>query len=149
MTPPPRPAAIPDARHLRLFFHDIIRPIDEHVPPADEHVLGILDFVQRWDRRAPLLIHCWAGISRSTAAAFMTACALNPAVDEALIAEALRAASPTATPNPLMVQIADDLMGRGGRMITAIDDIGIGEMATEGRPFRLDIPGASRRGSGV
>ena len=36
--------------------------------PDDEHVERLVDFVRGWDRAAPLVIHCYAGISRSTAA---------------------------------------------------------------------------------
>ena len=64
-----------------------------------------------WDRAAPLLIHCFAGVSRSTAAAFIAACALSPRRDEGEIARALRAASPTATPNARLVALADATLG--------------------------------------
>ena len=59
-----------------------------------------------------MLIHCFAGVSRSTAAAFIAACALAPNRDEATIARALRAASPTATPNARLVALADAALGR-------------------------------------
>jgi len=84
-------------------------------------------------------VHCWAGISRSTAAAFVSVCALRPQRDEREIAKALRSVSPTATPNPRIVAFADGLLGRKGRMIAAIDEIGRGESAAEGVPFRLDL----------
>ena len=67
-------------------------------PPSEAHVADLLDFVGKWDRTAPMVIHCYAGISRSTAAAFITLCALNPATPETLIARRLREASPSATP---------------------------------------------------
>ncbi len=66
--------------------------------PADSHVRELLEFVGGWDRAAPLLIHCFAGVSRSTAAAFISACALAPRRDEGEIALALRAASALARP---------------------------------------------------
>jgi len=84
-----------------------------------------------------MLIHCWAGISRSTAAAFTALCLLRPSTDEEQIAWELREASPSATPNRLIVQLADDVMGRGGRMVRAIEKIGRGEEAYEGTPFVL------------
>ena len=61
---------------------DITEAADGFTPPAAAHINTTLDFVRRWDRRAPLVVHCFAGISRSTATAFMAVCALNPERDE-------------------------------------------------------------------
>ncbi|WP_372424157.1 tyrosine phosphatase family protein [Salinarimonas chemoclinalis] len=138
-TPPSRPAAIAADRHLTLFMSDIVEPMDGHVLPGVEHVAPFLDFVRAWDRAAPMVIHCWAGISRSTASAFVAACALAPERDEAAIARALRAASPMATPNRRIVAVADDLLGRRGRMVDAVAAIGRGADAWEGVPFGLAL----------
>ena len=46
----------------------------------------MIRFVETWDGQTPMLIHCWAGISRSTASAFITACLHNPDADEEEIA---------------------------------------------------------------
>jgi predicted protein tyrosine phosphatase len=107
------------------------------VHPTGAHVRAILDFARNWDRRAPLLIHSYAGISRSPAAAFMTACALDPATEERAIAEALRAATPTASPNLLMDRHTDALLGRAGRMEAAIQVIGHDERAAHTLHFDL------------
>jgi predicted protein tyrosine phosphatase len=86
------------------------------------------------------VIHCWAGVSRSTAAAFITACALAPERPEAEIADALRAASPMATPNARLVAVADEMLGREGRMIAAVGRIGRGADVTfENEPFELRL----------
>jgi predicted protein tyrosine phosphatase len=138
-TPVRRPAAVIAENHLRLRLHDISEPLDGHIMPDEEHVADLLSFVHRWDRRAPLVVHCYAGISRSTASAFASVCALNPQRDEAGIALALRQASPTATPNIRIVSLADRLLGRQGRMIAAIEAIGRGAIAAEGTPFRLEL----------
>ena len=130
---------LPGRRHLRLDFSDIAEPLDGHLMPGAEHVDALLRFAADWDRAAPLLIHCYAGVSRSTAAAFAIACALQPRADEATLAGALRSASPTATPNPRIVALADDRLGRGGRMIAAISAIGRGAECFEGEPFRLEL----------
>ena len=74
---------------------------------TDEHVGRLIDFARGWDRSTPMVVHCFAGISRSTGAAFVAACALNPKRDEAEIARAIRSASPTAQPNTRIVGIAD------------------------------------------
>jgi len=134
-----RPTAIVAENHLWLRLHDISDPLDGYIIPDEEHIADLLKFVRRWDRRAPLVVHCYAGISRSTASAFASVCALNPDRDEASIAHALRRASPTATPNIRIVSLADRLLGRKGRMIAAIETIGRGALASEGTPFRLDL----------
>ena len=118
---------------------DIAAPMDGYVVPCDDHVGRLIAFVRGWDRTSPLVVHCFAGISRSTAGAYVAACALNPARDEMTIARALRRASATATPNTRIVSLADRMLGRDGRMVAAIDSIGHGVMAYEGHPFRLDL----------
>jgi predicted protein tyrosine phosphatase len=134
-----RPRTILEVNHLILGMDDISAPLDGYVMPGDEHVRRLIAFVLGWDRRKPMVVHCYAGISRSTAGAYVAACALNPRRDEAAIARELRHASPTATPNALIVSLADQMLGRAGRMVAAIDAIGRGEMAYEGVPFRLDL----------
>ena len=134
-----RPAAIMPENHLWLRLHDISEPLEGYIMPDEEHVGDLLNFVRGWDRRAPLVVHCYAGISRSTASAFAAVCALNPNRDEASVAQALRRASPTATPNIRIVSLADRLLGRQGRMIAAIETIGRGVLAMEADPFRLEL----------
>ncbi|MGO4836472.1 tyrosine phosphatase family protein, partial [Rhizobiaceae sp. 2RAB30] len=108
-------------------------------PPGRSHVGALLTFAQRWDRATPLVINCFAGISRSTAAAYIVAAALMPGRDEADLAQTLRKLSPSATPNLLLVGIADGLLQRDGRMVAAITAIGRGADAFEGKPFALPI----------
>ena len=134
-----RPNSILPTNHLVLGMDDIAEPADGFTHPAEEHVVGLIEFVRRWDRRAPLVIHCYAGISRSTAGAFISACALNPGRDEAAIAQAIRHSSPTAMPNAMLVSHADRVLGRNGRMIAAVRTLGPGRPAMEGEPFRLDL----------
>ncbi|MHA1164525.1 MAG: tyrosine phosphatase family protein [Alphaproteobacteria bacterium] len=132
-----RPPSIEPERHLRLVMNDISEPMMGLVPPNDSHVRELIDFVVDWDCHLPMLIHCWAGISRSTAAAFITMCALNPGINENHLAQTLRAASPTATPNKRLVLLADGLLKRDGRMNRAVEEIGRGKSTMEGIPFRL------------
>ena len=138
-TAPSRPAAIALDRHLFLPLSDIIEPTEGHVLPGEGHVRRLLHFAYSWDRAAPMLIHCFAGVSRSTAAAFISACALNPEREESEIARAIRAASPTATPNARLVALADIILVRRGRMNAAIAAIGRGEACMEGVPFSLPV----------
>ena len=134
-----RPQAVAPENHLWLRLHDISAPLDGYIMPGEEHVADLIRFVRGWDRRSPLVVHCYMGISRSTASAYATVCALNPRRDETSIAQALRRASPTATPNARIVSLADRLLGRDGRMIAAIEEIGRGDLTAEATPFRLDL----------
>jgi predicted protein tyrosine phosphatase len=107
------------------------------VAPDESTVKTILDFGAGWDESQPMLIHCWAGISRSSATAFILACERNPETPEQAIAQHMRAASPIANPNPRLVALADEMLNRQGRMADAIRAIGPGEMAMENFPFEL------------
>ncbi|WP_262031599.1 tyrosine phosphatase family protein [Microvirga sp. Mcv34] len=134
-----RPAGIAAERHLFIGVSDIVEPLEGYVLAGTEHIERLLAFVRAWGRESPLLFHCWAGISRSTAAAYITACALAPERREDEIALALRQASPSATPNARFVALADDLLDRRGRMVDAIRAIGRGAEAMEGTPFMLQL----------
>jgi len=137
--PVPTPAGIAPDRHLNLSFNDIVDPVEGLVPASEQHVEVFLAFIRDWDRQAPLVIHCWAGISRSTAGAYVAACALNPQADEYRLAALLRERSPSATPNARIVAMADKMLARDGRMIDAIRGIGRGANAFEGTPFIMPI----------
>jgi predicted protein tyrosine phosphatase len=134
-----RPESVLAANHLKVQMDDITEQIEGFVAPTETHIEQVLNFVRGWDRQAPLVIHCYAGISRSTASAFAAVCALNPHRDEIAIARQIRAASAIASPNRLIVSLADKVLGRNGRMLRALDEMGPGSMTTEGRPFHIDL----------
>ena len=134
-----RPDHILESNHLILGMDDITSEMDGYVTPCEEHVGRLLSFVRGWDRAKPLVMHCYAGISRSTAGAYVAACALNAERSELTIARELRGASTTATPNARLVSLADRMLGRDGRMVAAIESIGRGIVADEAEPFRLDL----------
>ncbi|MET0710110.1 MAG: protein-tyrosine phosphatase family protein, partial [Tardiphaga sp.] len=134
-----RPETVLEANHLRVQMDDITEHTEGFVAPNATHVAQVLDFIRGWDRQAPLVVHCYAGISRSTASAFAAACLLNPGRDERSIARQIRAASPIAQPNRLLVTLADRALGRDGRMVRALDEMGPGSMTVIGRPFRVDL----------
>ncbi len=138
-TPVPRLARIAPERHLFLAFNDISTPLPGMIVPTEAHVAELVSFARRWNHSGPLVIHCFAGISRSTAAAFIVQCAFAPDRDEATLAWDLRAASPSATPNSRLIALADRLFDRKGRMVDAIRAIGRGVDAFEGAPFALPL----------
>ncbi len=137
----PFPAlSLAQERHFRLEIHDIEAEMSGFDAVCDKRMRALLDFVGGWERDDPILVHCYAGISRSTATAYITACAHNPNADEEEIALALRAASPSASPNRRFVALADAELGRNGRMTRAIERIGRGASwfdIGEAQPFTL------------
>ena len=128
----------PFEQHLQLYFHDITEAKEGLIAPNADHIGAILDFTRGWSGARPLLVHCWAGISRSSAAAYMIACARSPG-HERDIADELRRRAPFATPNRLMVRLADEELQRSGRMVEAIDRIGRGADASQGSPYVLPL----------
>lgn len=136
MTPPD---TIDPAHYLSIRMSDIVTPLDGHILPGEEHVDALLAFVRAWPRERPLVIHCFAGISRSTAAALVAFCALNPEQDATEAARALRLASPSATPNLRFIEVADRRLGYHGRLVAATRAIGRGSDAFEGEAFMLPL----------
>lgn len=129
-TPPEGWAAFARARKLRLWFDDIDRPGHPwYIPPSEEHVADLLRFGEQIDH-GQVLVHCAAGISRSTASAFtLLTQALGPGSEMEALQHVYDIRSPTPNgdtihPNALLVQIADDLLGRGGAMRQALLEIG-------------------------
>lgn len=126
-------------RHLALEFNDIAAPREGYLEPQREHVDALLSFLQAWEGDAPMVLNCWMGISRSTAAAALALAALEPNPDPTAIAIRLRAAAPSATPNPLMIAHGDTALGLDGALSRAIAQIGRGAEAMTGTPFELTI----------
>jgi predicted protein tyrosine phosphatase len=138
-TEAPTCADLESGRHLVLQFHDVPCEMAGYIAPSRDIITAILAFGATWDQAAPLLVHCWAGVSRSTAAAYILCCDKTGPGREDEIAAEMRRASPFATPNPMMVALADGMMGRGGRMTAAIAAIGRGAACTEGRAFDVAL----------
>ncbi len=133
------PAGIEAAHHLRVGVNDVSEVEAADVPPSEHHVSQIIAFAREWPADAPLLVHCWAGISRSMAAAYIALCDRLGSGSETPIAQALRFRAPHAYPNSLMVSLADRALGREGRMIHAINMIGRGRIVAEGECVELPL----------
>lgn len=132
------PEGIHPDRHLQVGINDIAEPMDGMVCPDEAVVRRLIDFGETWDESAPMIVHCWAGISRSTASAFTLACARNPHAEEMKIAQALRRLAPHAYPNRRIIALADDMLGRAGRMVDAVEAMGSNSFVSMGTPF--DFP---------
>jgi predicted protein tyrosine phosphatase len=124
--PPARPAGMPTARPLRVEIDDVCEGRDGVICPGETHVAELVGFLARRAPRETVLLHCWAGISRSTAAA-LVALVLESRGREREAADRLRAAAPHAQPNRRVVELADRLLGREGRLVAALDAMGPAE----------------------
>jgi predicted protein tyrosine phosphatase len=118
--------------HLKLGVNDISDPEAGDNPPGRDHIDRLLAFSRDWDARRPLLIHCWAGISRSMASAYTVLCDRLGPGHEAEIALAIRRRAAHANPNRLLVHHADQALGRGGRMLEALSVMGPPILVMEG-----------------
>ena len=142
---PQTPAGIAAINHLKLNVADISAQQDGMITPGADHIEELIAFGRRWAKEnagtRPLLVHCFAGISRSTASALTIACALRPKTLEQTFADALRDSSASAQPNSLMIEHADDLLARNGRLIEAVNGMGLADFSKAGTPFvlRLDV----------
>jgi predicted protein tyrosine phosphatase len=145
----PSLAGYDEGRVLRLFVHDIVEPLDAFsVPPDMDHVAAFLEFGREIGSDG-LLVHCFAGISRSTAAAYAIVCQRNPGREEQ-VARALRTAGPHAYPNRRIVALADEILGREGRMVAAVDAMtppsGYGYAGPVTLALDLDAPNSTADG---
>jgi len=135
------PDGFPAAMHLKLGVNDIVDPAAGTAPPARRHIDELLAFSRSWDTSRPLLIHCWAGISRSMASAFTILCDRLGPNREIEIARAMRQRAPHAQPNRLLVQHADDALGRHGKMMAALNSMGPPLVVEEGVTTAFPLAG--------
>lgn len=137
-----RPGIIAADRHLTLKMNDItFAGTGDLIAPAETHVEQLIQFARQWDRVAPIVVHCWMGVSRSPAAAMIASLAVDPEEDDFALAARLRTVAPHATPNTRLIEFGDRLLERSGRLVAAIKSIGRGA-ETDGRasfvlPLRL------------
>ncbi len=124
----PEPAAFGrygEHRRTILRFHYIIGPVPGQIMPEREDVDAILAFIddltaeERAGGEAHVLIHCHAGISRSTAAMAMLLARTYPEEDEVALMRRLHDIREKAWPNARMIAFADARLGRDGRLSAA------------------------------
>lgn len=109
-------------RRLQLRFHDIIDPAPGWVLPREQDIERLLAFGRDLAgevAESHLLVHCHAGVSRSTAAATLVLAQMRPdrPAEEAL-REVVRL-RPRAWPNLRILELGDELLGRGGEIVEA------------------------------
>ncbi len=116
------PSGIDAQNHLHLDVDDIDYEVEGYAVPGYDDVARLLAFGARWQRSGPVVVHCYAGVSRSSAAALILLCQLHPG-QEAALARKLRRLSPHAQPNRRLIEIADGQLDANGRLIAAVADM--------------------------
>jgi predicted protein tyrosine phosphatase len=132
------PRWLPSACHLRLTFDDVIDSSHGYKAPARKHIARLIEFTKGWTEDGPILVHCMAGISRSSAAALIVASSRRPG-REVELARRLRRAGPWVSPNERMVALADDLLRCDGRLRRALEAMGAPTARVGEGPARLDL----------
>jgi predicted protein tyrosine phosphatase len=115
-----------DPHHrVTLRFHDTLQPGPDLVLPTIENVETILGFgrgliADSERHHIHVLVHCHAGISRSTAAMAILLAQAGPKGVEDRVFGQIQELRPQAWPNSLMIGLADELLGRKGRLSAAL-----------------------------
>ena len=119
---PPAFAAFAPHRRLALRFHDVIELLPARLPPARADVERLLAFGHELSDTpgSHLLIHCHAGVSRSTASAALILAQARPDRSARDTLDAVAQLRPRAWPNLRMLEFGDDLLGRNGEIVAAV-----------------------------
>ncbi|HTV45227.1 MAG TPA: protein-tyrosine-phosphatase [Stellaceae bacterium] len=117
-------------RRLKLHFHDVIDPTPGWVAPEMWDVELLLAFGRDLDAFEPaagagephphLLVHCHAGLSRSTAAAILILAQREPTQPVRDIVGRIIRLRPRAWPNLRIIEFGDRLLGRDGEIVAAV-----------------------------
>lgn len=107
--PTPDFVEVGNPSHLHLKFHDIDGPRPGWQCPRIEHVQKIIDTGPAILSHKTVFSHCYAGVSRSTAAAIILHY-LNTEDATKAVQEVLRV-KPACRPNRLLLSFADELLG--------------------------------------
>lgn len=105
-----------------VYFDDIPTPMENRIEPNFQQIQEILDFAKSIESTSSVLIHCWAGISRSTAIAYAILCQVAGPDTETECLAYLRKIRPQAVPDSLIVTLAEIALGREGAMFAAYED---------------------------
>src|SRR3954451_12138830 len=132
---------------LELRFNDIIEDTPGQIVPREEHVSALLafgrDLMAEPPQDAHLLVHCHAGISRSSASmALILAQGLPEVPADDILREVLRIRQ-KAWPNLRIVEIGDAMLGRNGTLVRAAHDLYRHQLAQ--RPFLWDFMTTANR----
>jgi len=109
------------AHRLQLRFHDAIDQKPGETLVEVEHVRQVLEFGRDLpEQHGHLLVHCHAGISRSSAfTILLLALALPDVPADEIVAEVVRVRD-RAWPNLRIIELGDELLGRKGTLVAAV-----------------------------
>lgn len=116
------PRAFNKDNWLFLDMDDVINETADEAPQK-EQVVQLLDWVKKLPTDAHLVIHCYAGVSRSTAAALavkVQELGVNRIKDAIAWLVENR---PVACPNPVITKFADELLGANGELHAAAEEV--------------------------
>jgi predicted protein tyrosine phosphatase len=118
---PPAFADFAPHRRLALRFHDIIESLPGWLAPSRDDVARLLAFGRELGSPAAghLLVHCHAGVSRSTAAAALILAQAHPDQPAAAALDRVAQIRPRAWPNLRILEFGDALLGRDGALAAA------------------------------
>jgi predicted protein tyrosine phosphatase len=125
---------VPDAfgsfgehERLELRFNDIIEEVPGKIPPREEHVAKLLafgrDMMVEPAPGAHLLVHCHAGVSRSTASMILMVAQARPDLAASAVAREIFNIRSKAWPNLRLIEIGDAMLNRGGEIVRAVNEI--------------------------
>jgi predicted protein tyrosine phosphatase len=141
---PQRPEELPEPAHLRVGVHDISDYREDHILAGHADIEALVDFVHGWNPdEGGFLTHCYAGVSRSTAAALIAATIKTG--DAHWSALRLRAAAPHAYPNRHIIALADEILGLTGDLIDACEAMGSSEVSVMEGPLTVLRIGEEQR----
>ena len=137
---PERPQGLAPSSHLRIAVHDIVSHDPAGVLASSADVAALLSFIDGWDpEQGALMTHCYAGVSRSTAAALVAAYMKHGDAEACGIA--LRDAAPHAQPNRHIIALADAELGCNGDLKLAHRAMGPATRAVNSAPLTtLHLP---------
>jgi len=108
---------------VEMRFHDIIDDTPGLLLPQPEHVERVLalgrSLLSEPAATAHLLVHCHAGISRSTASMTLILAQALPEQPADAILALVHGIREKAWPNLRLIEIGDAMLGRGGALVEA------------------------------
>jgi predicted protein tyrosine phosphatase len=126
----PKPSAFQsygDHARLELRFHDIISVMPEQDLPQPHHVVDILRFgrniLNNPDSCQHLLVHCHAGISRSTAAMTLFLAQAQPRLPASEILAQVVKIRANAWPNLHILHMGEEQLERPGEFTSAVASV--------------------------
>lgn len=134
-TPVDKPLGVDPTKHAHFFFDDLTDEVpiryssrsDDIVrghPPDMQDVQAVLQFFKQIPHGDKVYIHCFAGISRSSAMALMLYAHQTGAGYEGTAMTMTNKSAPWGGiwPNERIVRYADELLNRNGKLIATVEE---------------------------